>query len=89
VRRKASQFSVARAILGGLADYGGRRLHHMGWNFDINGNSLGTFTLDEKNTVGPHGKAYQGTFDLKFYNVNGNLIQEVTGTQTATQITVN
>lgn len=65
------------------------RLHHVGWNFDINGNSLGTFTLDEKNIVGPHGKAYQGTFDLKFYDVNGNLIQEVTGTQTATRITVN
>jgi hypothetical protein len=64
------------------------RLHHVGWNFDINGNSLGTFTLDETNTVDPHGRTYQGNFDLKFYDVNGNLIQEVTGTQAATRITV-
>jgi hypothetical protein len=64
------------------------RLHHVGWNFDINGNSLGTFTLDETNTVEPHGRTYQGNFVLKFYDVNGNLIQEVTGTQTATRITV-
>ena len=42
------------------------RLHHVGWNFDINKNSLGSFTLDETNTVDPHGRTYQGTFDLKF-----------------------
>jgi hypothetical protein len=65
------------------------RLHHVRWTFDINGNSLGTFTLNETNTVGPHGKTYQGTFDLKFYDVNGKLTQEVKGTQTATRITVN
>jgi hypothetical protein len=64
------------------------RLHHVGWNFDINGNSLGTFTLDETNIVEPHGRTYQGNFVLKFYDVNGNLIQEVTGIQTATRITV-
>ena len=65
------------------------RLHHVGWNFDINGNSLGTFTLNETNTIGPNGKTYQGTFDLKFYDVGGNLVQDVTGTQTAIRITVN
>jgi hypothetical protein len=64
------------------------RLHHLGWNFDFNGNSTGTFTLDERNTVAPNGKTYEGTFDYKIYDVNGNLIQEVTGTQTATRITV-
>jgi hypothetical protein len=64
------------------------RLHHVGWNFDINGNSLGSFTLDETNIVDPHGKTYQGTFDLRFYDVNGNPVQEVTGTQTAARISV-
>ena len=69
---------------------GGRtfQLHHVGWNFDINGNSLGSFTLDETNTVDRHGQTYTGTFDLKFYDVDGNLVGEVTGTQTATRITV-
>jgi hypothetical protein len=65
------------------------RLHHVGWNFDPNGNFLGPFTLDETNVVDPHGQIYQGTFDLKFYDVNGNLVQEVAGTQRATRITVN
>jgi hypothetical protein len=65
------------------------RLHHVGWNFDFNGNSTGTFTLDESNTVAQNERTYEGTFDYKIYDVNGNLIQEVTGTQTATRITVN
>jgi hypothetical protein len=65
------------------------RLHHVGWNFDANGNSLGTFTLKETNTVGHNGKSYQGTFRLTFYDVDGNIIEEVTGTQTARRITVN
>jgi hypothetical protein len=64
------------------------RLHHVGWNFDINGNSLGSFTLDETNTVSRNGLTYKGTFDLKFYDVDGNLVDEVTGTQTAARITV-
>jgi len=64
------------------------RLHHVGWNFDINGNSLGTFTLNETNTVGPNGHTYGGTFDLAFYDVNGSLMEELTGTQAATRITV-
>jgi hypothetical protein len=64
------------------------QLHHVGWNFDVNGNSLGTFTLDETNQVGPHGITYDGTFDLKFYDVDGKLVQAVTGTQTATRITI-
>lgn len=65
------------------------RLHHVGWNFDANGNSLGSFTLDETNNVGRYGKTYKGTFDLRFYDIHGNLVQEVTGTQAATRITVN
>lgn len=65
------------------------RLHHVGWNFDMNGNSLGSFTLDETNTVGRNGLTYTGTFDLKFYDVDGSLIDEVMGTQRATRITVN
>jgi hypothetical protein len=64
------------------------RLHHVGWNFDMNGNSLGSFTLDEINTVSPNDQNYKGTFDLKFYDVDGNLVDEVTGTQTAARITV-
>jgi hypothetical protein len=64
------------------------RLHHVGWTFDINGNSLGSFSLNETNGVAVNGRTYQGRFDLRFYDVDGNLVQEVTGTQKAARITV-
>jgi hypothetical protein len=54
----------------------------------MSGNSLGSFPLDETNTVSRNGLTYTGTFDLKFYDVDGNLVDELTGTQTATRITV-
>ena len=62
-------------------------LNHVGWGFDNNGNSVGMFTLTERNTVA--GDSYRGTFDYKAYDVNGNLVQEVTGTLVATRIGVN
>jgi hypothetical protein len=62
------------------------QLDHIGWAFDMNGNSIGTFTLTEKNVV--NGNSYTGDFDYKAYDVNGNPIpdQEVTGTLKATRI---
>jgi hypothetical protein len=61
-------------------------LNHIGWNFDMSGNSIGTFTLTENNIVGAGGNTYNGTFDYKVFDVDGNLIQEITGTQTVTRI---
>ncbi|MBZ5720424.1 MAG: hypothetical protein LAO03_08580 [Acidobacteriia bacterium] len=63
------------------------QLNHVGWNFDSNGNPAGTFTINETNTVSNDGTTYQGTFDYKVYDVNGVLLQEVTGTLAATRIT--
>jgi hypothetical protein len=68
---------------------GAVELSHIGWSFDENGNSIGTFTIRETNVVLPDGNRYHGTFDYKAYDVNGNLQFEATGTQTATRITVN
>ena len=65
------------------------KLNHTGWNFDADGNPTGTFTIGQTNTVSPHGDSYKGTFDYKIYDVDGNLLQELTGTQTAARITVN
>ena len=61
-------------------------LDHIGWAFDMNGNSIGTFTLTEKNVV--NGNTYTGTFDYKAYDTGGNPIpdQEVKGTLNATRI---
>lgn len=65
------------------------QLFHIGWNFDPSGNPIGTFTLQENNTVAKGGATYTGTFDFKIYDVNGDMTFEATGTQDATRITVN
>lgn len=71
------------------SDDGTVRLNHIGWMFDALGNSTGTFTLTETNQVGPKGETYTGEFDYKAYDVDGNLVFETTGTQTATRISAN
>ena len=67
------------------------QLSHIGWNFNPDGSSAGYFTLTETNTVSADGNTYQGTFDYKAYDVDGNFIEgyEVAGAQTAVRITVN
>ena len=69
---------------------GGRsvQLHHMGWTFDTSGNPSGTLVDDTTVTLDKAGMTYSGTFDFKFYDVNGNLQKEVTGDTTATRVTV-
>lgn len=65
------------------------KLNHIGWNFDANGNSIGTFTIEETDTLGEDGNSYHGTFDFKVFDIDGNLVFEATGTTQATRITVN
>ena len=67
----------------------GVQLFHIGWNFDPSGNPIGTFTLEETNTVAKDGATYSGTFDFKIYDPDGNLQFEATGTLEAARITVN
>jgi hypothetical protein len=62
-------------------------LNHVGWNFDNTGNPNGSFTLTETNTVSANGLSYRGAFDYKLFDAAGNLLQEVTGTLSATRIT--
>lgn len=64
------------------------KLHHIGLMFDSGGTLTNTFTIDEYNTVAFNGLTYKGTFDFKVYDLSGNLLQEVKGTQAATRITV-
>ena len=65
----------------------GARLHHMGWTFDTSGNPTGTLVDDEALTLDRRRLTYAGTFDFKFYDVNGNLYKEVTGDSSATRVT--
>ena len=64
------------------------QLHHMGWTFDTSGNPTGTLVDDTSVTLDKKAMTYSGTFDFKFYDVNGNLINEVTGDTSATRVTV-
>jgi hypothetical protein len=64
-------------------------LYHVGWLFDVAGNSAGWFSLTERDIVAGNGNTYHGRFDYKAYDPNGNLVQEITGDLTATRIVVN
>jgi hypothetical protein len=64
-------------------------LHHVGWGFDNLGNLIGLFTVDDVLTLGNRGNSYSGSFDFKQYDTNGNVLQEVAGTVSATRIGVN
>lgn len=62
------------------------RLHHLGWSY-TSGIPTGSLTIDEINTVAPDGRTYSGTHTITFYDLNGNVIQQKKGTQTAKRIT--
>lgn len=66
------------------------RLHHIGWTFDptSTGTANGTFTLDETNTVSKDCNSYTGTFTFQTFDLKGDKGMEVTGTISATRITV-
>jgi hypothetical protein len=61
--------------------------HHFGWTFDQNSNPSGYFTLVQNVKVSRDGMSYTGPFDQKYYDVNGNLLTEVTGTMSAERFT--
>ena len=65
------------------------RLHHLGFLFNADGTSAGTFVMEETDTLAAHGRSYVGAFTFKTYDVNGNFTgTEVKGTVAATRITV-
>ena len=61
-------------------------LYHTGWTFDSNGNPNGTMVLTHSDKVGKDDNSFSGTFDLKFYDADGNLLNEVTGDDKGTRI---
>lgn len=64
------------------------KLHHIGWTFDTSGTLTGTLVDDEMVTLNRKATTYAGTFDEKFYDLNGNLVKEVTGDNSAARISV-
>jgi hypothetical protein len=65
------------------------QLFHTGWNFDANGQLAGYFNETQTLTVSHDRQSYDGTWDLKNYDLNGNFVSEDSGTLTASRLTVN
>ncbi len=70
------------------APHGAFKLAHRVWNYDANGNFLGTIHLSETVTVGQGGNTHSGFFILDFYDPSGNLVLELPGSVTGERISV-
>ena len=71
---------------------GGVKVFHVGWNFGGNcgpGSTEVRFETTQLTTVSHDGNSYDGTYDTKFYEANGNVACEDTGTLHATRLSVN
>src|SRR4029077_3694353 len=64
------------------------KLFHVNWNYDANGALAGRSDEIQINTVSQNGNSYQGTYDIKDYDVNGNFLSEEKGTVSATRLSV-
>ena len=78
-------------ICEGVWDSKGRKVaeHHLGWTFDTSANPTGYFTLEQNVKLSKDGQSYSGPFDQKFYDTDGNLVNELTGEMSATRFTGN
>ena len=70
------------------ASHGTYKLAHRVWNYDANGNFMGTIHLSETLTVGDGGNTQSGSFTLDFYDPSGNFQFEVAGNVTGERISV-
>ncbi len=59
---------------------------HVAWVYDTSNNYMGTLDFTENNVVSADGNTYSGTFDARFFDPTGNLVNEVKGTTTADRI---
>jgi hypothetical protein len=57
---------------------------HVGWIYN-EGTLAGYFTETETNEVAKDGNSYSGTNEQKVYDLEGNLLADVTGTSSATR----
>lgn len=64
------------------------KLKHPAWNWDANGNLIGTLIIHETVTLDADGDSYQGTYAFDFYDLKGNFVSEVKGDLDAKRITV-
>jgi len=64
------------------------KLFHVGWLVGGGPNGSVRFVLRELNTVSVDRNSFDGTYDRTFFDANGNLVCEDTGTLHATRLSV-
>jgi hypothetical protein len=64
------------------------QLWHTGWTFNPDGSSSGTMVLSGSDKVAKDGNSFKGPFDVKLFDVNGNLLFDVAGITTAERLSV-
>jgi hypothetical protein len=67
---------------------GGFKLAHRVWNYDSNGDFMGTIHLSETVHLSHNGTQQTGSFKLDFYDPSGNFVTEVAGSITGQRIQV-
>jgi hypothetical protein len=74
--------------------HGSVKLHHIGLMFNVGGDLVNIFTVDETNTVAPNGNSYSGHFEFKLWPPSfdavgvGSPEADSKGTTAATRVTV-
>jgi hypothetical protein len=65
-------------------------INHPSWNYDNNGNVIGTVVIKSQIAISSSGNTYQGTVMIDIYDLNGNKVAPTTvGQLTAKRITAN
>lgn len=64
------------------------KLAHRVWNYDSNGNFMGTINLSESIYLGHKGSTHTGSFTLDFFDPAGNFLFEVPGDVVAERVSV-
>jgi hypothetical protein len=66
------------------------KVNHPSWNYDGDGNVIGTVVIKTQITMDPGGNTYKGTVTIDVYDLNGKKTVPTTNAQlTATRITAN
>jgi hypothetical protein len=67
------------------------KVNHPSWNYDNNGNVIGTVIIKSQITIDPGGNSYKGTVTVDTYDLNGKKVPggSFSGQLTAKRITAN
>jgi hypothetical protein len=66
------------------------KVNHPSWNYDSNGNLIGTVVIREQVALDPGGNSFKGTVSVDVYDLNGKQVQPTfTALLSGKRITVN